>query len=128
MGLKAKSWHFGPNNAGGPSKRAGRLRFSLDLQFFAQFPKGKAQIKHIMADRRGHLPDTPANRKIITELVEDKNNFIGIGLFGKEAYLITRNGWQYWAYVKDGIIQDAGANAPGDHRTNFEILFGRKKK
>ena len=69
MGMKSKSAHFG-SGSGGPSKREGGSKFKLNIQQFAKMPKQRAQLMHIMANRKGHLVDTPANRKILETMIE----------------------------------------------------------
>ena len=118
MGMKSKSGHFG-SGSGGPSKRNGK--FKLNIQQFAKMPKQKAQVKHIMASRTGHLVDTPKNRKILVDLTNDKSSFLGISKHGNEVYAKTVNGIQYWAYVRNGIVQDGGANIKS-HRNFKEII------
>lgn len=125
MGMKAKSHRL---NAGGPSERMGALKYILNLQTFAEFPKKEAQIKHILGDRLGHLVDTEENRQKIIELTNDENNFIGYSGYGKKGYAKIMEGLQYWAFTRNGIIQDAGANKPGNYRSDYEILNGRRKK
>ena len=107
MGMKSKSGHFG-NGAGGPSKRKGN--FKLNLQMFAKMPKQRAQIMHIMADRPGHMIDTPQNRKILEKISSDKRNFIRSDSRGFNVYSKVVNGKEYWVYERNGIIQDGGVN------------------
>ena len=123
MGMKSKSGHFG-NLSGGPSIRNGGLRFKLDLQLFAEMPKQKAQIMHIMRKSEGHLIDTPHNRKIIVDMTNDKSSFLGISKHGNEVYSKTINGIQYWAYVRGGVVQNGGANYT-KHR-DFNKLIVKK--
>ena len=109
MGMKSKSGHFG-SGAGGPSKREGGLRFKVNLQYFAKMPKQRAQVMHIMANRKGHLIDTPANRKILETISDDKKNFIKSDPRGFNVYSKVVNGKEYWVYERNGIIQDGGVN------------------
>ena len=124
MGMKSKSAHFG-SGAGGISKRTGSFPFKLNAQMFGEMPKQKSQIKHIMRESEGHLVDTPHNRKIIVDITNDKKNLLGLNKHGNEVYSKTINGVQYWAYVRDGIIQNGGANFT-NHR-NFEETIIKKK-
>lgn len=111
MGMKRNSNHFHTNNGGGgPSNRTGKAPFELDLQLFAKMPKQRAQIMHIMRSSEGHLVDTPQNRKLIVDMTNEKEAYLGINIHGNEVYSKTVNGIQYWAYVRNDIIQDAGAN------------------
>ena len=123
MGMKSKSAHFG-GSTGGPSKRFGH--FKLNLQLFARMPKQRAQILHIMRNSEGHLVDTPENRKIIVDMTNDNGSFLGLNKYGNEVYSKTIGGVQYWAYVRDDVIQNAGANY-SKHR-NFKETIVKKEK
>ena len=126
MGMKSKSGHFG-SDTGGPSIRQGGLRFKLNVQMFGKMPKQRSQIMHIMRESEGHLADTPHNRKIIVDITNDKKNFLGLNKHGNEVYSKTINGVQYWAYVRDGIIQDGGANYT-NHRDLKATIVKKKGK
>lgn len=127
MGMKNKSGYFAGNTStGGPAIRQG-LKFKLNIQYFAEMPKTKAQFDHIMADRRGHLANTPTNVSKVLEIANDELNFVGTTVYGKRVYLKTENETQYWVFVKDGVVQNAGANESGHHRTVWEFLNGRKR-
>ena len=130
MGMKSRSPHFSGNNAGGPSFRNGTFQFKVDLQAFAKMPTGRAQVMHIMADRKGHLIDTPANRKILESISDDEKNYLFTNNRGNRVYSKIINGTQYWVYTRNGIIQDGGANKPGEHRdlTKAKKHSGRKHK
>ena len=115
MGMKSKSGHFG-SGAGGPSIRNGGLSFKLNIQLFAaKMPKNKDQLNHIMANRPGHLMNSPKNIKHLLDLTDDEKNYVG-ELHGNKVYSKTIDGIQYWAYVRNGVVQDGGANLPGNHR------------
>ena len=126
MGMKSKSAHFG-SGSGGPSKRQGGLIFKVDLQFFAKMPTKRAQIMHIMANRVGHLIDTPANRKILETISDDENNYIFTNHNGNRVYAKVINGDQYWVYSRNGIIQDGGVNKSGKHR-DFKSTKSNKRR
>lgn len=67
---------------------------------------------HIFGDRPGHLVDTPENRKLIIDLVQDVRNFLlRDKLYGKLWYAKTlSNGTQLWAEVINGVIRNCGIN------------------
>lgn len=110
MGLKHTSGHFPPNSAGGPSPGPSS-KYELGLQFFAaKMPKNDSQIKHIMRTDRGHLSDTPTNRKILVRVANNEKNFIGIDSHGNRRYAQTIRGVQYWVSTRNGIIQNGGKN------------------
>ena len=123
MGMKSKSAHFG-SGAGGHSIRTGGLPFKLNIQNFAKMPEQRAQVMHIMAKRKGHLIDTPANRKILETISDDKKNFIKSDPRGFNIYSKVVNGKEYWVYERNGIIQNGGVN-----EVNFKYhQKGGKKK
>ena len=125
MGMKSKSAHFlDGKGSGGPSIRKGNLLYKLNIQLFAKMPKQRSQIMHIMRKSEGHLVDTPKNRKIIIDMTNDKTSYRGISKHGNEVYSKTVNGAQYWAYVRNGIVQNAGVNY-SNHR-NFDDLIIKK--
>lgn len=67
---------------------------------------------HIFRDSEGHFTqDTPQARKIIEDIVADKNNYNGLDKYGTKWYSkITLEGEQLWAGVRDGKIRYAGVN------------------
>lgn len=76
------------------------------------FPSNRSQISHIFGNREGHLPDTPANRRLIGDLANDSGCLLGSDMWGKEWYArINPDGTQVWATVLNGIIQNCGENA-----------------
>lgn len=110
MGMKSKSGHFSGGGAGGPSKRRGGSKYKMSSKLAARMPKHKAQINHIMANRPGHLPNTKANRQILEKLSRDKRYYIKKDSNGNKIYSKVSNGKEYWVYVRNGIIQNGGAN------------------
>lgn len=116
MGMKSKSGHFAGSIAGGPSNREGGLGFKLKIQLFAKMPKQRAQIKHIMADREGHVSNSSKNRKILERVSSDSRNYKGGDGHGNKIYSKIIKGKEYWVYVRSGIIQNGGANEPGQFK------------
>ena len=108
MGMKSKSGHFG-NGSGGPSKRLG-LHPKVNLQFFAKMPKQVAQIKHIMAEREGHLKDSLKNRTLLDKISKDSRNYKGIDKHGNKVYSKIVKGNEIWVHTRNGIIQNGGSN------------------
>ena len=119
MGMKASSNHF-KNHAGGPSLRTGRL----NIQFFAKMPTKRAQIKHIMAERSGHLPNSTRNRKLLESISRDSKNYIGKDSNGNKVYSKIIKGNEYWVHVRRGTIQNGGCNGSNYRHHTIE---GRKK-
>lgn len=76
-----------------------------------KLPNTTAQIKHIFSDRPGHLPDTPENRKILTDLANDKSKYVGTDKYGNSWHEKTKEGGaQYWVRHRDGKINEGGKN------------------
>ena len=74
-------------------------------------PKGEAQLKHIFADRPGHLPDTPENRALLEDVANNKDDFFGIDGQGRGwCSRITDDGSQVWVKVVNDAIADGGLN------------------
>lgn len=76
-----------------------------------ELPKDKSQLSHIFGDRPGHLPDTPGNRKKLTDLANDKNKFVGSDRYGN-SWNVENNsdGSQTWVRHKNGTINEGGQN------------------
>ena len=123
MGMKSKSGHFG-SGSGGASKRLG-THPSVNLQFFAKMPKQRAQIKHIMASRAGHITNSRKNQKLLEKVSRDSRNYIGKSEYGNTIYSKIINGNEYWVHVRRGIIQNGGSNG---HNYRHHDSEGRKKK
>ena len=109
MGMKSKSAHFG-SGSGGPSKRIGGLNINVNLQYFAKMPKQRAQVKHIMGNRKGHLPDSRKNRRILERISSDSSNYKYKDKNGNKIYAKIIGGKEYWVYSRGGIIQNGGVN------------------
>lgn len=76
-----------------------------------ELPTKTAQLKHIFREARGHLLDTPENRKLITETANELENYLGTDKYGNENYAkILPDGSQIWVMVRNGTIQNAGKN------------------
>ena len=67
--------------------------------------------KHMFRKKENHLPDTPENRKLLTDLCADQANRLGPDAkntiwFAK----ILSDGKQLWAGIRDGQIRYGGLN------------------
>lgn len=74
-------------------------------------PRNKAQMRHIFRKGKGHLVDTPKNRRTISDLINAESSYKGTDKNGCKWYIKkAKNGAQYWAKVFNGIVSDAGYN------------------
>ena len=95
-----------------------------ELKGKVKLPENDAQIKHILRNDDGHLPDTAENRKMFTDLANDSNCHVGIdgrGLDWNASY--NEDGSQNWVCSRNGIIQDCGCNKiprKWDEETGFK--------
>lgn len=122
MGMKSKSNHFPSRScAGGNIKRNNKSLRNDYLQFFAKMPTNISQIKHIMANRKGHLSDTTNNRLLLEKVSSDENNYIGKDSNGNRRYSKIIDGKQIWVSTRNGIIQNGGIN-----EKPFNIMYDKK--
>ena len=60
-------------------------------------PTKPAQVKHIFGNRPGHLPDTPANRKLLTDTANTPKYYKGTDKYGNRWHIQTDDkGRQVW--------------------------------
>lgn len=70
-----------------------------------------SQLKHMFADRPGHLLDTPENRALLESVANNPNNFLGTDSMNTQWYAqIQSDGSQIWARVWNGSIFNGGIN------------------
>lgn len=70
-----------------------------------------SQLKHMFADRLGHLPDTPENRALLESVANNPNNYLGTDSMNTQWYAqIQPDGSQIWARVWNGSIFNGGIN------------------
>jgi len=70
-----------------------------------------SQLRHMFADRPGHLPDTEENRALIESVANNPNNYLGIDSMNTYWYAQTQpDGTQLWARVWNGFIFNGGIN------------------
>ncbi|MDR1014116.1 MAG: phosphoethanolamine transferase CptA [Coriobacteriales bacterium] len=85
------------------------------------FPANYPQIKHIFSEREGHVPDNASNRELILTTANDNKNYRGSKPNGNRWYVKDiGDNKQVWVEVRQGIVQNAGVNAPP--RTDWTFL------
>ncbi len=76
-----------------------------------RFPDGDSQTKHIFRDAPGHIADTPANRRLLQQVADDRNRTLGTDRFGNTWSARNQaDGTQVWTQVRNGVIQNGGVN------------------
>jgi len=94
-------------------------RFYEAVQVAAQFAAlfyGGVRIApgredHIFREAEGHLPDTTANRQLLTDVANDPANALGPDKFGNTWSAKTQaDGTQVWVRVRNGEIINGGIN------------------
>jgi hypothetical protein len=77
----------------------------------AILPTKPGQLGHIFRNAAGHLPDTPANRQLLTDVASNAANRIGVDRFGNVWSTFNRaDGTQVWVSTRNGVIQNGGLN------------------
>ena len=101
----------------------------------SKLPVKDAQLKHMFGNRKGHLPDTPENRRTIEGVANSKSCYLGRDANGCDWYAkTTDDGKQIWVKVHDGTISNCGQNdatASWDPQTGFDknpIMTGTWRK
>ena len=96
-------------------------------------PNEPAQVRHIFGNRPGHLPDTPKNRKLLTDTANTPKYYRGTDKYGNRWYIQTDDkGRQIWTRSQNGKINEGGRNdipRPWDKDTGlYNNPFKKKKK
>jgi hypothetical protein len=74
-------------------------------------PIAKDRTAHIFRHAEGHVLDTPANRKLLSEVAGNKSLSLGTDRFGNTwAAQIRTDGSQVWTQCRDGKIINGGIN------------------
>ncbi len=77
-----------------------------------KMPRNDAQIKHIFRQADGHLPDTPDNRKLISDLANDVHYFKGKDKYGNDWHIRNNiDGTQDWVRHQNMMINEGGKNS-----------------
>ncbi|MCB8836873.1 hypothetical protein [Aurantimonas sp. VKM B-3413] len=64
---------------------------------------------HIFRRASGHLSDTPVNRRLLIDTV-DERFLLGSDQFGSEWYARVVGTQQVWVLVRNGYIRNGGVN------------------
>ena len=76
-----------------------------------QMPKNDAQLKHIFREDEGHLPDTPENRKMISDLANDMHYYVAKDKYGNDWHIRNNpDGTQDWVRHQNMVINEGGRN------------------
>lgn len=82
-----------------------------ELKGTVRLPKNDSQIKHILREDEGHLPDTPENRRLLVEWANDRSMHVGKDNRGVDWHAsLNKDGTQNWVSHRDGVISDGGVN------------------
>lgn len=92
---------YGDNPDNIPDSLKGRVKM----------PQNNSQLMHIFRNESGHLPDTPQNRKMLLNLANDSNYYVGKDKWGNDwHYRINNDGTQDWVEHQNLMISDGGRN------------------
>ncbi len=81
------------------------------LKGHIKMPKDDSQLKHIFREDEGHLPDTPENRKLISDLANDMDYYIGKDKWGNNWHVRQNSdGTQDWVEHQSQVVSDGGRN------------------
>lgn len=76
-----------------------------------RMPQNNSQLKHIFRNDKGHLPDTPENRKLLSDLANDSRHYIGKDQWGNDWHVRqNEDGTQDWVEHQNQVISDGGRN------------------
>lgn len=71
-----------------------------------------SQLKHMFAERPGHLADTAENRALLESVANNPDNYLGVDSMNTQWYAqIQADGSQIWARVWNGSIFNGGINS-----------------
>ena len=105
-------------------KSADKINDAAKVVDNVSLPSKPAQVKHIFGNRPGHLPDTPANRKLLTDTANTPKFYRGTDKFGNQWHVqIDDKGRQVWTRSQNGTINEGGRNntpRPWDKDTGLD--------
>lgn len=69
------------------------------------------RVNHIFRNKKGHISDTPKNRKLLEKVANDPETTLGKDKFGNVwSAKIRSDGSQVWTQSRDGKIINGGIN------------------
>ena len=81
-----------------------------------KLPDNESTLKHIFRDDRGHLPDTPENRKLLLDVANNPKYHGGKDSRGNDwHYKTLDDGSQIWVESRNGTIRNGGHNTAPHH-------------
>lgn len=87
----------------GDRKKVGKERSNIKID--------ERNIKHIFREKKGHIVDTPSNRKLLEEVANDNFNKLGTDKYGNVWHgKILEDGTQVWTRSQAGKITNGGIN------------------
>ena len=82
------------------------------LKGIIKIPRNDSQLKHIFRDEEGHLADTPENRKMVSDLANDAQYFVGKDRYGNDWHIRNNeDGTQDWVRHQNMVINEGGRNS-----------------
>lgn len=80
--------------------------------FGARVTISEARVGHIFRNAEGHLLDTPANRRLLSEVANSRSAQLGVDKWGNSwAARIREDGSQVWVQTRNREIINGGVNA-----------------
>ena len=99
------------------------------LKGHIKMPKDDSQLKHIMGERAGHLPDTPENRKLLEDLANNLDYFKGKDKSGNDWHIrMNDDGTQDWVRHQNMVINEGGRNQSPINWNDKTGLYRQKKR
>jgi hypothetical protein len=106
-----------------PFPGAGAKTLKTSSKFFEK------NIKHILRDDPGHLPNTPANRQLLLDVAGNPENFLGVDKHGNAWHAKTQSdGTQIWTSSRGGEIRNGGINSSPKPFTETGLSKGAPPK
>lgn len=87
-----------------------------ELKDKVKLPDEDSVLRHIFRAKEGHLDDTPANRRMLIDLANDRQYHIGKDKWGNDWHArLNDDGTQDWVEHQNQRISDGGTNRVPKH-------------